>query len=100
MTYRQSILEEIIDSERAMIVDAPKRYGPRYKHARATTVYLTLCIESIEIDRADMFGRRFSLMKKYHILSVFSALRLHKVQAMMNLRQVLEGGAAGRLRDR
>jgi hypothetical protein len=94
MTYPQSTLEEIIDSERAMILDAPKRYGQHYKHARATTVYLTLSIESIEIDRADMFGRLFSLMKKHHILSVFSALRLHKVQAMMNLRQVLEAGAA------
>jgi hypothetical protein len=34
------------------------------------------------------------LIKKHHVLSVFSALRLHKVQAMMNLRQVLEAGAA------
>lgn len=94
MTYPQSTLEEIIDSERAMILDAPKRYGQHYMHARATTVYLTLCIQSIEIDRAHMFGRLFSLLKKHHTLSVFSALRLHKVQAMMNLRQVLEAGAA------
>jgi hypothetical protein len=28
MSYPQSTLEEIIDSERAMILDAPKRYGP------------------------------------------------------------------------
>ena len=94
MAYPQSTLEEIIDSERAMLLDAPMRYKQHYKHARATTVYLTLCIESIEFDRADMFGRLFSLMKKHHTLSVFSALRLHKVQAMMNLRQVLEAGAA------
>jgi hypothetical protein len=94
MIYPQSTLEEIIDSERALLVDAPKRYGQHYKHARATTVYLTLCIESIEFDRAEMFGRLFSLMKKHHTLSVLSALRLHKVQAMMNLRQVLEAGGA------
>jgi hypothetical protein len=94
MTYPQLTLEEIVDSERAMIMDASKRYGPHYKHARATTVYLTLCIQSIELDRADMFGRLFSLMKKHHTLSVLSALRLHRVQAMMNLRQVLEAGAA------
>jgi hypothetical protein len=94
MAYLQSTLEEIIDSERAMIFDAPKRYKHHYKHARAATIYLSLCIESIELDRADMFGRLFSLMKKHHTLSVFSALRLHKVQAMMNLRQVLEAGAA------
>jgi hypothetical protein len=94
MTYPQSTLEEIIDSERTMILDASKRYGQHYAHARATTVYLTLCIEGIELDRADTFGRLLSLMKKHHTLSVFSALRLHKVQAMMNLRQVLEAGAA------
>jgi hypothetical protein len=94
MNYPQSTLEEIIDSERAMILNARTRYGQHYTHARATTVYLSLCIESIEIDRADTFGRYFSLLKKHHTLSFFSALRLHKVQAMMNLRQVLEAGAA------
>jgi hypothetical protein len=41
-----------------------------------------------------MFGRFFSLMKKHHMLALLSALRRHKVQAMMNLRQVLEAGTA------
>jgi hypothetical protein len=40
-----------------MLLDAPVRYGQHYKHARATAMYLTLCIKSIELDRADMFGR-------------------------------------------
>jgi hypothetical protein len=94
MTYPQSTLEDIIDSERAMLLDAPARYGQHYTHARASTMYLSLCIISIEFDRTDMFGRLFSLMKKHHTLAFFSALRLHKVQAMMNLRQVLEAGAS------
>jgi hypothetical protein len=94
MTYPQSTLEEIIDSERAMLVDAPERYGEHYKHARATTMYLSLCIASIELDRAEMFGRLFSLLKKQHTLCLFSVLRLHRAQAMTNLRQVLEAGAA------
>jgi hypothetical protein len=33
-------------------------------------------------------------MKKHHMLAMFSTLRLHRVQAMMNLRQVLEAGAS------
>jgi hypothetical protein len=41
-----------------------------------------------------MFARFFALMKKHHMLALLSILRLHKVQAMMNLRQVLEAGAA------
>lgn len=94
MTYPQSNLEQIIDSERSMLVDAYRRYGNYYKHARTTTIYLSKCITSIEIDRAEMFGRLFSLTKKQHTLSVFSTLRLHKVQAMMDLRQVLEAGAS------
>ena len=77
-----------------MLLDAPARYGQHYRHARAATIYLSLCIVSIEFDRADMFGRLSSLMKKHHTLAFFSALRLHKVQAMMNLRQVLEAGAS------
>jgi hypothetical protein len=94
MTYPQSTLEEIIDSERMMILDAPKRYGQHFAHACATSAYLSHCIEGIELDRADTLGRLLSLMKKHHTLSVFSVLRLHKAQAMMNLRQVLEAGAA------
>jgi len=46
------------------------------------TIYVSVCIVSVELDRAEMFGRLFSLLKKHYMLSVFSALRLHKVQAM------------------
>jgi hypothetical protein len=41
-----------------------------------------------------MFARFFSLLKKHHMLALLSAVRLHKVQTMINLRQVLEAGAA------
>jgi hypothetical protein len=52
-----------------------------------------LCVVTVDQDRSDTFGRLFSLMKKHHMLAFLSALRLHKVQAMINLRQVLEAGA-------
>src|SRR5580693_2978103 len=92
--YLQSSIEEIIDSERAMIRDGEARYGRHYKHARKATMYLTLCVERVDGDRSDIFGRLLSLMNKHHMLAFLSALRLHHVQAMMNLRQVLEAGAA------
>jgi len=41
-----------------------------------------------------MFARFFALLKKHHMLALLSTLRLHKIQSMMNLRQVLEAGAA------
>ena len=94
MTYPQSTLDEIIDSERAMLREAETRYGLLYTHARASTSHLSNCVVSVEYDRSETFGRLFSLMKKQHTLALFSAVRLHKVQAMMNLRQVLEAGAA------
>ena len=76
-----------------MFLDGESRYGRYFKHARAATMYLSLCVVSVDHDRSDTFGRLFSLMKKHHTLAFLSALRLHKVQAMLNLRQVLEAGA-------
>ena len=83
MAYAQSTIEEIIDSERVMALDGAARYGRYFKHAR-----------NVERDRSDTFGRLLSLMKKQQMLAFLSALRLHRVQAMMNLRQVLDAGAA------
>src|SRR5271166_2406175 len=93
MVYPQTTLEEVVESERAMFFDGAARYGQHYKHARNVTMYLSLCVVSVDYDRSDTFGRFLSLMKKQHMLSFLSALRLHKVQAMLNLRQVLEAGA-------
>jgi hypothetical protein len=93
MAYPQSTLQEIVESERSMFLDGESRYGRHFKHARAATIYLTLCVVSVDRDRSDTFGRLFSLMKKHHTLALLSVLRLHKVQAMQNLRQVLEAGA-------
>ena len=93
MAYPQSTLEEIVESERSMFLDGEARYGRHFKHARAATMYLSLCVVSVDHDRSDTFGRLFALMKKHHMLAFLSALRLHRVQAMLNLRQVLEAGA-------
>ena len=91
--YPQSTLEEIVDSERTMFLDGESRYGRHFKLARTATMYLSQCVVTVEHDRSDTFGRLFSLMKKHHTLAFLSALRLHRVQSMINLRQVLEAGA-------
>jgi hypothetical protein len=93
MTFPQSTLEEIIESERQMLLTAEDRYGNHYVNARTSSVFLSKCVVSIEHDRMN-FGRFLAIMKKHHMLSIMSAVRLHKSQAMMNLRQVLEAGAA------
>jgi hypothetical protein len=91
--FRQSTLEEIIDSERLMLVTAEQRYGKYHRHARDCTFYMSRFITGVNPDRM-IFARLFSQMKKHHTLALFSILRLHKVQAMMNLRQALEAGAS------
>jgi hypothetical protein len=94
MRFAQSTIEEIVESERLMLLKAKNRYGRYYIHARGVSVFLSLCITAVDPDRM-MFRRFHAHMKKHHMLALFSALRLHKVQAMMNLRQVLEAGASG-----
>src|SRR6266852_9339724 len=76
-----------------MLLTAEERYGKYYKNARVCSIFLSRCITEVDHDRM-MFARFFALMKKHHMLALLSILRLHKVQAMMNLRQVLEAGAA------
>jgi hypothetical protein len=93
MDFLQSTLEEIIESERLMPLAGEQRYGKYCTHARVCSVFLSRCVTGVTHDRM-MFGCFFSLLKKHHMLAFLSVLRLHKVQAAMNLRQVLEAGAA------
>jgi len=94
VAFPQSTVEEFIDSERLMVLTARERYGRYYTHALGCAVFMSRCIEGVDHDRSMIFGRLFSQMKKHQMLALLSAVRLHKVQAMMNLRQVLEAGAA------
>jgi hypothetical protein len=93
MVPKQSTLQEIIESERELLLTADQRYGDYYRHARECSIFLSRCFISVDPDRL-MFARFFSLLKKHHMLALLSTLRLHRIQAMMNLRQVLEAGAA------
>ena len=94
MELKQSTFEEVIESERQLVLDADARYGEHYRNARACSIFLSRSIVSVELSHYETFGRFFSQIKKHHMLALLSTLRLHKVQSMMNLRQVLEAGAA------
>lgn len=92
MEFPQSTLGQILDSEREMVLTASQRYGEYFNHALACSQFLAQFLKSIDRDRsiaASFFGQ----VKIHHILALFSTVRLHKVQALMNLRQVLEAGA-------
>ncbi|MGD0076304.1 MAG: hypothetical protein ABSD31_18495 [Candidatus Binataceae bacterium] len=93
MEFLQSTFEEIVETERLLVLTASERYGDYYGHARECSIFVSRSVTAVDHDRT-MFGRFFSLMKKHHMLALLSIVRLHKVQAMMSLRQVLEAGAS------
>jgi hypothetical protein len=82
-----------------MLLTAKDRYGDHYVNARSSSVFLSRCIASIPHDRMN-FGRFFAILKKHHMLSIISAVRLHKVQAMMNLRPSARSWRISSIRNR
>jgi hypothetical protein len=93
MKYGQRTIAEMVESERLMVLGAHERYPAYYSHAEEAAHYLSAFIKSIKLNRF-VFGMFLSQVKKHAMLALFSTVRLHRVQALMNLRQVLEAGAA------
>lgn len=94
MHFNQSNMSEILESERAMVFHAPERFGEFFENANEFCNLIgTGMIKSMGADYV-VFAIFFSQIRKHLLLALFSAVRLHKVQAMMNLRQVLEGGTS------
>ncbi|HSD91660.1 MAG TPA: hypothetical protein VLB11_01365 [Methyloceanibacter sp.] len=92
MEYKQSTIDEIVESEKLMVLDAVERYPAHYPYALEAVLFLSNCVKSINKDRW-VFGMFLSQVKKHLLLALFSTVRLHRIQAMMDLRQVLEAGA-------
>jgi len=92
MEFKQDTIEQILDSEKEMVLSARQRYGEYYGTALECSVLMTHFLKSIDPDRW-VFAAFLSQVKKHHTLALFSAVRLHKVQSMMDLRQALEAGA-------
>lgn len=92
MEFKQSTIGEILNSEHEAVLTAPLRYGRHYDNAFQISVFLTGFLKSFHESRW-VFGSFLGQVKKHQMLSLFSIVRLHKVQAMMNLRQVVEAGA-------
>lgn len=91
VTFKQRTLNDIIESERAMALSAPARFGGLFANALDAYAFLGSAIRSIDSDRFILAGF-LSQIRKHHMLAILSVVRLHHVQAMINLRQVLEAG--------
>ncbi len=92
MEFKQSNFGEILDSEREMVLRAEGRFGAYYVNAFRFCELLCRFVETAHPDRM-IFVMFLSQVRKHHTLALFSAVRLHRIQAMMDLRQTLEAGA-------
>ena len=99
MTYPQSTLQELAESERQMVLEAEARFGKYWVEARASSIFLSRCIIAIDHDRMHV-GRFNAILKKHHLLAIMSAVRLHKSQAMWNSATSSRSWRARRLRYR
>ncbi len=79
----------LIEAERTLLLEAPERYGAAFQNAQELTSLFSTFIASIE-PNAELFVRWMSQANKHQVLALLSASRRHRVQATMNLRQVIE----------
>jgi len=84
-----SSIEDLIRQEHDFAMAGEAAYGRYGAHAKYATLFLSNCIASMDRSRS-VFGILLTGLKKHHTLSYLSFLRHHRVQAGMNLRQVLE----------
>jgi hypothetical protein len=92
MDFKQSTFQEILDSEREMVLRAEERFGPYYVNAFRFTELFSQSINTVPITRL-IFALFLSQVRKHQTLALFSTVRLHRTQAKMNLRQALEARA-------
>lgn len=85
-------LKQFSAEEHQKLLDAEKKYGNAFINAYNTTT-LVSNLMMWPITDCDLFIRFYSQMKKYHSLSVISTVRMHRIQAKMDLRYFLESTA-------
>jgi len=92
MEFKQSTIGDIIESESQMILHGAERYGDYFINASEFNHLLQQFIKSVDPDRF-IFAMFLAQVRKHHTLALFSAIRLHHIQTMMDLRQALEAGS-------
>lgn len=93
MRSQQDTIGEILDAERDMVINAAEKYGDYFINASEFNYLFQNFLESVNMDRF-AFGSFLAFARKHATLALFSAVRLHHVQTMLDMRQVLEAGAS------
>src|SRR3989338_957605 len=84
-------IQDILDTERDMITLAERTYGNAFRNASEFNDLLKNFLKEAKSE-AWIFILFLSQIKKNGTLAPFWIARLHHIQAMLNLRQVLEAG--------
>jgi hypothetical protein len=92
MEIKQATIAEILETEYRLALDAREKHGDFYKNVADFNHLLQTLLVSVNSDRF-VFVMFLSQVRKHIALALFSSVRLHHVQAMMDLRQALEAGA-------
>ena len=96
MTFLQSTLEEITESEAQMVRSAVDRFGNYFLNAWESSVLLSKCVVSVNHSRLH-FARYHAVLKKHHTLAVLSLVRLHEVAPDLDLQSGILPGACRQL---
>lgn len=91
MELKQYTMQDIIDSEHEMVKKGVERYGDYYINATEFNDLLQNFLESVDMSRY-IFTAFLSQVRKHITLAILSTVRLHHIQAMLDLRQALEAG--------
>ncbi|MFA6474641.1 MAG: hypothetical protein WCV88_00385 [Patescibacteria group bacterium] len=91
MGIKQGTIGEIIETETKLVLEGKVRYDEHFLNASNLNTLLNTFLKSVS-PKLGVFVIFLSQIRKHHTLALFSALRLHHTQAMMDLRQVLEAG--------
>jgi len=92
MGIKQDTLQDIIDSEKELFLQATNKYGEFFDFALDSYNQVENFVKSINPE-AFIFAAFLSQIRKHHTLAFLSSVRLHHIQTMMNLRQFLEAGS-------
>lgn len=85
-------ITNIIEQENKFFYEAKDKYGDYFSNALDFNSLLQTFVKSVKIE-GYIYISFLSQIRKHHTLAIFSAVRRHHVQTVMNLRQVLEAGA-------
>ncbi len=92
MAPKQNTIDDIIQSEYELTKQATEKYGDYFVNALEFNDLLQTFTKSVDVSR-HIFAAFLSQVRKHLTLALFSTVRLHHIQSMMDLRQALEAGA-------